>query len=157
MADEPVERMRAQRHQWSPDNRAHLPLACYIPRRQRQLQPLHTHTRYPLVTPSRKSAVPSPRAGAPPHPLSAPHRPVVRRRRTGGGVGGQGPIPSRAPKPASPTGLHSLHRAGKRREPGKDQPWDSEGAPRAERGPEAGGCSKLQDELKAGWRQPRRR
>lgn len=58
MADEPVERMRAQRHQWSPDNRAHLPLACYIPRRQRQLQPLHTHTRYPLVTPSRKSAVP---------------------------------------------------------------------------------------------------
>lgn len=44
-------------------------------------------------------------------------------------------------------------RAGKQRESGKrgkDMPWDSEGAPRAERGPEAGGCPNLQDELKAG-------
>lgn len=99
-------------------SRAHLLL--------RRLQPTTTTTNVnsspftrPVLLCHPLQEVRSPQAAVPPHPLRAPHRPVVRRRRTGGGVGEPGPISSRAPNPANPTGLRSLDKAGKRREPGK--------------------------------------
>lgn len=55
---EPVERIKAQRHQWSAGSRTHLPLRLlHPPPPMSTPAPSHTHP-YPLVTPSRKSAVP---------------------------------------------------------------------------------------------------
>lgn len=115
----------------------------------------------PLAIPSTKPAVP--RLARHPHPLLAPHRPVVRKRRAGGGAGALGwgiPAPSLALPRAHPSHRHAhqvlgwkaARKGGGRNEDqevGKGTPREE--TPRAGREPEAGGCKK--PEPKAGWRQ----
>ena len=73
-------------------------------------------TPHPLVTPSRKPAVT--RLARHPHPPRAPHRPVVRRRRAGGGAGvwgwGSRAHPQGGREPTLPEGPRSLDPNGNR-------------------------------------------
>lgn len=115
----------------------------------------------PLAIRSTKPAVP--RLARHPHPLLAPHRPVVRKRRAGGGAEALGwgiPAPPLALPRAHPSHRHAHQVLGwiaarmgggrnEDQEVGKGTP--REGTPRAGREPEGGGCKK--PEPKAGWRQ----
>lgn len=77
-------------------------------------------------------------------------------------MGEPGPIPKAAPGPPLPR-ARAPGQAGKRRGEGGSEDQEvsegtaREGAPRAEKEPEAGGCTEPRAEPKAGWRQPRGR
>lgn len=110
----------SQGHLWPADSRTHLPLRLVHRPFPLTSTPV-SGPEPPLATPARKPAVP--RLARHPLPRLAPHGPVVRRRRYGGGAGTLGwgiPAPSPAlPQPTRLTSSCSPHRAGKQREWGR--------------------------------------
>lgn len=100
-ACEPVDQRRAPRDQLTPGPSRLSP--CASPTTSVNSSP---RTLHPLSHPLQEAR--SPRRTRHPHPCLAPHRPVVRRRRAGGGAGASG-WGNPAPSPALPR-THPSHR-----------------------------------------------